>query len=59
MGSLEARPSLGPAEHKGLEPLLHLESIVMEGSVRSELRVRWDLNLEEKARGISGNRMGK
>lgn len=54
-----ARPSWSPAEQKGLKQPLRLESTVVEGSVRSEEEGRCEPHLEEKARGISGNLMGK
>lgn len=54
-----ARPSWVLAEHKGLKQPLHLESTVVEGSVRSEVEGHCDPHLEEKARVISGNLMGK
>ena len=54
-----ARPSWDPAEQKELNQLRHSENTEVEGSVGSEAEDRCDLHLEEKARGISGNLMGK
>lgn len=54
-----AKPNWGPAEQKELDQPHRLESTVVEGSVRSEVGVHRDPHLEEKARAISGNLMGK
>lgn len=54
-----ARPSWDPAEQKEQNQPLHLESTVVEGSVRSEVEDHCDLHLEEKVTGISGNLTGK
>ncbi len=54
-----ARPSWVPAVQMGLNQPLHLESTGGEGFVRSEVEDHCDPHLEEKAREISGNLMGK